>query len=145
MKILVAISILAVSGCAGPVRTTKYSFTPQRFSSIALVTTTGQERIEVETSTKQENSERTIFESRLTPASPPTGAVEAYATSNGTLFALSQLPKPIVNDANRGINSGDWKLTISGRGPEFVRLKAEMPKVAFGDKKSLVYLGTKDP
>ena len=139
-----AILILTVCCCTGCVGAAKYSFTPQRFSSIALVTAPGKSAIKVETSTKEENSERIIFESQLAPAPRPAGAVAAYATPAGTLLTLTQLPTPVVNDANRGINSGDWKLTITGQGAEFNRLKAEMPKAAFGDKKPLVYLGTKD-
>ena len=143
---MLALSVLAVSGCASRVPTTaKYSFWLERFSSIALDTTTGKAAIKVKTSTKQENSERIIFESPLAPASTPPGAIAAFATPAGTLLTLTQLPKPIVNDPNRGINSGDWKLTITGKGPEFVRLKADIPRVAFGEKKPLVYLGKKDP
>ncbi len=143
MTIKTAISILAACCCVGHVRAAEYSFMPERFSSIALVTTTGKESIKVGTYDKQKDADQTIFESPLSPAPPPPGCIAAYATPAGTLLTLTKLPKPIINDPNRGINSGDWKLTITGKGPEFDRLKAEMPKVTFGKKKPLVYLGTR--
>ncbi len=64
-------------------------------------------------------------------------------TPKGSVFTLKQLSKPIINDGNRHINSGDWQLTVSGHGAEFARLKSKMPVVAFGATPPLVYLGSK--
>jgi len=112
------ILLLAICFCTGCVNSANYSFRPQRFSSIALVANAGKSSIKVQTSTKEEGSERIIFESSLAPSSAPSGSNVAFVTPAGTLLTLTQLPKSIVNDTNRGINSGDWKLAITGKGPE---------------------------
>ena len=115
---------------------------PDRMSSITLVTTTGQERITVSTYVKQTDTDRVIFESKLIPAETSTGD-PAYKTPKGTLFTLKHLATPVVNDDNRHINSGDWKLRITGTGAEYTRLKTNMPTVTFGNTPPLVYLGSR--
>lgn len=138
MNIKTTTATICAFFCAGLLRADDFAFLPERFSSITFVTTKGHERITVETGTKQEGSEAKIFESRLAPA-----GAGAYRTPEGTIFTLKHLSKPIINDGNRHINSGDWQLTISGSGPEFARLKRNMPKVTFGETPPLTYLGTK--
>jgi hypothetical protein len=116
----------------------EFWFLPERFSSITLVTTKGKECVAVEAWTKEEGSKHKVFESTLTRT-----GMEIYTTPNGTIFTLKKLDRPTVNDGNRHINSGDWQLTVSGKGSEFNRLKKVMPEVSFGDTPPLTYLGTK--
>ena len=112
------------------------TFQYHRFGDIIVDTDKGKENVVIEYSDKDPKNDRTIFKSRLIRVRP-----NVYRTPKDTLFTLEHLPRPIVNDPNRRINSGDWKLTVSGTGPEFVRLKPQMPKVAFGKTPPLVYLG----
>ena len=109
-----------------------------RFGHIAIETTKGKESVIIETYDKAPGSEHIIFKSRLIRAGDGN-----YSTPQGTVFTIKHLSKPIINDGNRRINSGDLQLTVSGNGKEFARLKPKMPTVAFGDTPPLVYLGVK--
>jgi hypothetical protein len=112
------------------------TFQYHRFADIIVDTEKGKESVVIEYSDKDPKNDRTIFKSRLIRVKE-----NVYRTPKGTLFTLERLSRPIVNDPNRRINSGDWKLTVSGTGQEFVRLKPRMPQVAFGKTPPLVYLG----
>jgi hypothetical protein len=114
------------------------TFQYHRFGDIIVETDKGKENVVIEYSDKDPKNDQTIFKSRLIRLKE-----SVYRTPKGTLFTLEHLPRPIINDPNRRINSGDWKLTVSGTGPEFTRLKPRMPKVAFGKTPPLVYLGEK--
>ena len=115
----------------------QFVFQYHRFGGITIETTPGKEHVIIEYGEKDSPVE-TIFKSRLLSAGPG-----VYKTPKGTFFRLEHLSKPIINDGNRRINSGDWKLTVSGSGKEFAKLKPKMPAVAFGDTPPLVYLGEK--
>jgi len=130
--------ILAVIILAGAseLHADEIQFWLNRFGGIFIETAKGKERVRVFQGNKE--SEETIFESRLIPS-----GAGSYATPKGTVFTLKHLATPIINDANRRINSGDWQLTLSGKGKEFERLKPKVPFVAFGDLPPLVYLGEK--
>lgn len=112
------------------------TFQYHRFGDIIVDTEKGKESVVIEYSDKDPKNDRTIFKSRLILVKE-----NVYRTPKGTLFTLEHLPRPIVNDPNRRINSGDWKLTVSGTGGEFARLKPQLPKVAFGKTPPFVYLG----
>jgi len=112
------------------------TFQYDRFGDIIVDTEKGKESVVIESSDKDPKSHKTIFKSRLVRVTE-----NVYRTPKGTLFTLEHLSSPIVNDPNRHINSGDWKLTVSGTGQEFVRLKPRLPTVAFGKTPPLVYLG----
>lgn len=112
------------------------TFQYHRFGDIIVDTEKGKESVVIEYSDKDPKNDRTIFKSRLIRVTE-----NVYRTPKGTLFTLEHLSRPIVTDPNRRINSGDWKLTVSGTGQEFVRLKPRMPQVAFGKTPPLVYLG----
>ncbi len=64
-----------------------------------------------------------------------------YKSTNGILFTLKKLKKSVINDGNRGINSGDWQLTISGDVKQFKKIKGRIPVTTIGDKKTYVYYG----
>jgi hypothetical protein len=112
------------------------TFQYHRFGDIIVDTEKGKESVVIEYSDKDPKNDKTIFKSQLIRVTE-----NVYRTPKGTLFTLEHLSHPIVNDPNRRINSGDWKLTVSGTGQEFVRLKPRMPQVAFGKTPPLVYLG----
>jgi hypothetical protein len=116
----------------------EFHFQYHRFGHIALETAKGKEHVVILAYSKTPGDEQTIFQSSLTRSS-----AETYVTPKGTIFALKHLSKPVINDGNRHINSGDWQLTVSGKGAEFTKLKPKMPVVAFGDTPPLVYLGQK--
>ena len=67
-----------------------------------------------------------------------------YKTPGGTVFKLEKLAKRMVNDGNRGICSGDWKVTVSGDGKEYEKVLGEMQAMAsFGEKGSSEFFGEK--
>jgi hypothetical protein len=134
MKAFAAAIVLFLG--ASQLHAEEIQFWLNRFGGIFIETAEGKERVRVFQGNKE--TENTIFESRLTRAAPGT-----YATPKGTVFTVKHLKKPIINDRNRRINSGDWQLTVSGKGKEFARLKPRMPFVAFGDLPPFVYLGEK--
>lgn len=134
MKALVVAIALFVG--ASQLHAEEIQFWLNRFGGVFIETAISKERVRVFQGNKE--TEDTIFESRLIPSAPGT-----YATPKGTVFTLKHLAKPIINDGNRRINSGDWQLTVSGKGKEFHRLKPKMPFVAFGDLPPFVYLGEK--
>ena len=137
MKILLAASLLILL-VAPTLRAEEYIFQYERFGATTLHTDKGKEFVRIEESGK-EGPVTTLFKSGLKPRGRG-----VYATMRGTVFTLGHLPRPITNDGNRHINSGDWKLTVSGQGEEFTRLKPKMPVVAFGDTPPLVYLGAEN-
>ena len=129
---------LAIFLAAPLLHADEFIFQYHRFGHIALKTAKDKESVVILAYSKTPGDEQTIFKSRLTLSRTGT-----YVTPNGTVFALKHLSKPIIKDGNRHINSGDWQLTVSGKGKEFDRLKPKMPEVAFGDTPPLVYLGAK--
>ena len=136
-------TFVALIGCSATMRAADYSFMPERFTTIDFTTTQGKSAIKVEEYDKTTDTQKTIFESKLAAASEEPNETYKYVTPGGTTFTLHHLPKAIVNDKNRGIQSGDWKLTFSGKGAEFERLKETMPVSAMGNERRHTYLGTK--
>src|SRR4029453_11135173 len=134
MKAFAAAIVLFLG--ASQLHAEEIQFWLNRFGGIFIATAKGKERVRVFQGNKE--TEDTIFESRLIPSAPGT-----YATPKGTVFALKHLETPIINDAKRRINSGDWQLTVSGKGTEFDRLKIKIPFVAFVFFHPFVYLGEK--
>lgn len=130
--VLSAWCILATSSQAE-----SFSFWLNRFGGIVLETSPGRESVRVFQGNKK--AEETLFQSRLKPSGENT-----FTTPKGTVFTLKKLSRPIHNDENREINSGDWQLTVSGEGNEFRSLIPKMPFVAFGDTGKPVYFGKRD-
>lgn len=120
------------------IRAEEYDFRYDRYGDIYFYTDKGKERVVIVRTSKAPGNEETIFESRLTPS-----GAGIYVTPKGTVFTIKQLPEEIINDGNRHINSGDQRLTVSGRGAEFKHLKPKMPVAEVGDTPPLVYLGSK--
>jgi hypothetical protein len=102
---------------------TKFMFRVGRFADITLETRQGEERVTYESGDKQ--SSDTLLDSPVTLTAPMT-----WETPRGTRFQLKKLDHPVINDANRKINSGDWKLTVSGTGDEYNSLKQNLGETA---------------
>ena len=114
----------------------RYRFDLNRFGGIDFTVTGDSARVEFIQGDKQ--GEESTWQSKLAPKGQGT-----WATKAGTVFTLVKLPEKIVNDGNRGLNSGDWKLTIFGEGDEYAKVKKNAPFLAFGDKSKTEYLGSK--
>jgi hypothetical protein len=80
------------------------------------------------------------LQARLSGASETPSSPE-YVSPRGTRFQLEKLDRPVINDANRKINSGDWKLTVSGSGDEYLSLKEKIGAPSFGDSGKTEYYG----
>jgi hypothetical protein len=102
---------------------TKFVFRVGRFADITLETKQGGERVTYESGNKQ--GSETLFDSPVTLTAPLT-----WETHKGTRFQLKKLDHPVINDANRKINSGDWKLIVSGSGDEYNSLKENLGETA---------------
>lgn len=105
-----------------------------RFSDLTLETDPGSEKVTMEAGDKRGSD--IVFASSLKPAGGT-----SYVSPRGTRFQLEKLDRPVINDANRKINSGDWKLIISGSGEEYQSLKEKIGAPAFGDTGKTEYYG----
>jgi hypothetical protein len=114
---------------------TKFVFSLDRFSGLTLETEPGNEKVSYDTGDKR--GSETVFESLLKPA----GAM-SYVSARGTRFQLEKLERPFINDENRRINSGDWKVIISGTGDEYRSLKEKIGQPSFGDPSKTEYYGS---
>ena len=99
-----------------------YDFWFHRFGRIGIVTDLGKEKVFIEEGNKQ--GEEVTYSADLKSVGK-----NKYKTVGGTVFELIMLAKPIINDGNRRINSGDYKLVISGSGAEYEKFKI---RPAFG-------------
>jgi hypothetical protein len=113
---------------------TTFVFRLGRFSDLTLETEPGSEKVTVDAGDKTRSD--TVFESPLKPAGGT-----SYVSPRGTRFQLEKLGRPVINDANRKINSGDWKLIISGSEDEYLSLKEKIGAPAFGDTGKTEYFG----
>src|SRR3954465_7244452 len=123
------VALLPSLGCCAV-----YDVTIARFTTLTLTTDTGKEEVVIEDGNKE--GSKVVFRARLTPA-----AGLKYVTAKGTTFQLVKLAKPVVHDANREINSGDWKIMVTGAGPEFD--KAVKWRPSFGDSGKNEWFGTR--
>jgi hypothetical protein len=111
-----------------------FSFRLSRFGGITLETVPGKERVRIFQGDK--GAEETVFESTLAP-----DGARSYVTPHGTRLMLNRLIKPVVYDANRKINSGEWKLVISGTDEEYVLMKQRIGSPTFGETGRTEYYG----
>lgn len=113
---------------------TTFAFRLGRFSDLTLETEPGSEKVTIEMGDKRGSD--TVFDSPLKPAGEM-----SYVSPRGTSFKLEKLDQPVIHDANRKINSGDWKLTVSGSGDEYLSFKEKIGSPAFGDTGKTEYYG----
>ena len=96
-----------------------------RFGSIEIKIRGERGEVRFIQGNKQEEGEATTFESKLKAESPG-----VYSTPEGVSFWVTRLARRVVHDRNRGINSGDCKLRITGSGPAYAEVKARLPVLA---------------
>jgi hypothetical protein len=99
-----------------------YLFTLNRFGGIEIKADKGEVRFFQGNKVKVEEI---TFESKLRTVSPG-----VYLTPEGVSFHIVKLPKPVIHDRNRRINSGDYKLRITGTGRAFDAIVARLPVLA---------------
>lgn len=107
ISILIWASLLCLTAHAE-----SYDFWYHRFGRIGLITDSGKEKVFIEKGNKQ--GEEIVFSAKLKPVGE-----DKFQTAEGTTFELEKLSKPVVNDGNRHINSGDIKLLVTGSGSEY--------------------------
>jgi hypothetical protein len=120
MRIIITALILAI----GTASASEFCFWFNRFGCITLSTTPGSEAVTIIQGNKE--GEETIFQSKLTPVGP-----NKFSTAKQTVFSLEHLTRAVIHDGNRRINSGEWKLEISG-GVEAKQIKELIGPAAFG-------------
>ena len=104
-------------------RADSYLFLLNRFGGIEIRTSGESGNVRFFQGDKQ--GEETTFQSKLRVSSPGT-----FLTPGGVKFAIEKLSKPIIHDGNRRINSGDYRLRITGTGPAYDATKAKLPWLA---------------
>ncbi len=130
IRLLLAILILAVC----PASAEELQFWLNRFGGIFLNTAPPHVRI----FQGDKTGETTIFEATLKQTAPG-----VFRSQGGTIFTVERLKEPVINDANRKINSGGWHLKMSGA-KEYEALVPRLPFTAFGDPKAGWYGGKPD-
>lgn len=130
LKALWTLALLLAFNAFGRAET--YSFDVHRFGFMTFVTTAGKEGVEYETGDKQ--GSEVVFKSTLKPAGK-----NAFVTPGGTTFMLVKLAKPVINDGNREINSGAWRLTITGPGKDYAKIKELIPPPSFGSERQVYH------
>ena len=104
-------------------RADNYFFLLNRFGGIEMKTRGESGNVRFFQGDKQ--GEETTFQSELRVASPRT-----FLTPGGVKFQIDKLSKPIIHDGNRRINSGDYRLRITGTGPAYDATRAKLPWLA---------------
>ena len=113
LRILVILMLFATSA-----RGDTYLFVLNRFGGIEV-----KEQGEAgEARLFQENKEGNVFTYRV--------RLVGGCTASGVRFQIEKLAKPVVHDQNRRINSGEYRLRITGQGPAFNAMRARMPVLA---------------
>ena len=116
--------VLSIPFLAGTIsKADSYLSLFNRFGGVEI--NTRGERGEVRFFQGDKQGEETTFQSKLKAASPGT-----YLTPEGVKFQIGKLSPPVINDGNRRINSGDYKLHITGTGPAYKATKAKLPWLA---------------
>lgn len=120
--------------CAQAGKKDSYVFFFNRFGWIEMEVSGGKGHVEIVQGSKVD--EELLFKSRLSRVEG-----KRFRTPDGVLFTLKKLNKPVINDGNRGINSGIWELVISGEADALKKLQGKIPQTAFGKVKKFIYYG----
>jgi hypothetical protein len=116
--------VLSIFFLAGTIaRADSYFFLLNRFGGSEIRTRGESGNVRFFQGDKQ--GEETTFQSKFRVASPGT-----FLTPGGVKFEIEKLSKPIIHDGNRRINSGDYRLRITGTGPAYDATKAKLPWLA---------------
>jgi triacylglycerol esterase/lipase EstA (alpha/beta hydrolase family) len=115
---------------------TVYEFRLHRWGYVALDISPGHEEVHIYGGDKETTT--TALRSPLKRLGS-----ERFTTPKGTIFTITKLAAPVINDGNRRINSGDWKLVVSGNGSEYQKLKTgHWLTASFGDTGDSTFYGT---
>ena len=123
MKTIFAFLLLTLA--MGVANAEEYEFIVHRFCDIKLKTSQETGDVEIRIYPKAVPEEEVVLQSKLKRI-----ADGSYETPHGTRFTLSKLPKAIIHDHNRHINSGNWLLKITGSGPEYLKLKKRLVPIS---------------
>ena len=124
MKIPAAIVFLSIS-LLQQSYAQRYEFQVHRFCDLQLNTTPGEENIEIKVYPKAVDETKVLFKAKLKKTGDG-----MFVTGSGITVVLVKLPKEIVNDRNRHINSGRWLITLLGGGKEYLQLKKELTPIS---------------
>lgn len=103
----------------------KYEFLVHRFCNIELNTSAGHESIEIKVYPKAVDEMEVLFKAKLKKVGEG-----MYVTGDGTTVTLVKLPKEVINDHNRHINSGRWLVSLLGEGEEYSKLKKTLISIS---------------
>jgi hypothetical protein len=120
-SLALVLSILFLAGTIS--KAESYLFLFNRFGGVEIKTRGEQGEVRFFQGDKQ--GEENTFQSKLRIASPGN-----YLTPEGVRFQIEKLSKAIIHDGNRRINSGDYRLRITGTGPAYDATKAKLPWLA---------------
>ena len=123
MKILFAFLLLTLA--TGVASADEYTFNVHRFCDIKLKTAKDDGHVEIKIHPKAVPEIEIVLQSKLKRV-----ADGSFETPHGTRFTLSKLRKAIIHMHNRMINSGDWLLTITGSGAEYLKLKKKLVPIS---------------
>lgn len=115
IRILAVLFFWAGLACADT-----YFFQLNRFGGIEINTHGEDGEVRFFQGNKQRTE--TTFESRI--------KVKNFATPEGLHFRIDKLDKPVIHDPARNINSGNYRLHITGDGPAFNSMQARLPRLA---------------
>src|SRR6266478_4207829 len=132
MKLVLFVLLVATATTMAHAET--YAFRIGRFTDLTFITDKGKAKVIIEDGDKV--SSAIVFEARLKPSRKG-----SFVTKRGTIFHLQRLKEKVINDANRHINSGNYKLVVSGKGPEYDRIVAWKSDFAENDEPE--YFGEK--
>lgn len=69
--------------------------------------------------------EQTLYQSQLLAKAPL-----IFLTPQGVEFRIEKLSKPVIHDRNRGINSGKYRLHVTGTGEAYDKIVTKVPRIA---------------
>lgn len=101
-----------------------FQFILNRFGSIELEIVGDRGNVRFSQGDKTGN-DRTTFASDLKVTAP--GVLQS---AQGVTFRIEKLKRSVIHDRNRGINSGNYRLTIRGKGRAFEAMEAQLPYLA---------------
>ncbi len=117
----------------GSLHAETYSIDLNRFGRLVLKT--DEKKVTITQGSKSED-DKVRFESKISAAGN-----NSFTTPSGVTFTVLELAAPYIRDANRGINSGKWSITVSGNGAEYTKVLATIKEmtgynenVVYGDK-----------
>ncbi len=135
-RLRISVTAMFFAIFVGNLHAEQFRFDTNRFGYITMKTSKDSAKVVFTQGDKQ--SEEITWQGTLKAVDK-----ETFITNGGTTFKLTKLDKKVVNDGNREINSGSWKLVISGKGADYEMIKKKRPFIAFGDETKTECYGEK--